>query len=188
MKQVILIGFIGMLLSFSTNANQRQADVDDAMRQALRNAIENSDSFADRFDAEVWLFDKSQHLERFVKDPEQRLDLLRKIHRSATQAQLRPEWVLAVIEIESHFDRFAISHAGAQGMMQVMPFWKKEIGRPDDNLFDLETNLRYGCAILKHYLERSEGRLAEALARYNGSLGSYRYPEKVMVAWEKRWR
>ncbi len=162
--------------------------IDPELRQHLKNVIETSESFVDRFDAEVWLVSKSSRLERFIKDPEKRLTLLRSIHRAATEAKLQPEIVLSVIEVESHFDRFAISHAGAQGMMQVMPFWKKEIGRPDDNLFNLETNLRYGCTILKHYIDKEEGRLAPALARYNGSYGSYRYSEKVMNAWQNRWK
>ena len=170
------------------NTPPQKETVDPELREILKSTIAKSESFTDRFDAEVWLVSKSGRLEKFIKDPEKRLHLLRSIHRAAKEAELQPEVVLAVIEIESHFDRFAISHAGAQGMMQVMPFWKKEIGRPDDNLFHLETNLRYGCTILKHYINKAEGRLAEALARYNGSYGSYRYPEKVMNAWQDRWK
>ncbi|MEX1031890.1 MAG: lytic transglycosylase domain-containing protein [Cellvibrionaceae bacterium] len=162
--------------------------VDDELRLLLQKTIASSDSFVDRFDAEVWLLSKSDRLTRFIKDPEKRLNLLRSIHRAATSADLQPEVVLAVIEVESAFDRFAISRAGAQGIMQVMPFWKHEIGRPDDNLIDLETNLRYGCTILKYYLDKSDGRIAEALARYNGSYGQYWYPERVMVAWQNHWR
>lgn len=162
--------------------------VDEELRQLLIKTISESDSFVDRFDAEVWLVSKSDRLSRFIKDPEKRFNLLRSVHRAATQAGLQPEVVLAVIEVESAFDRFAISRAGALGIMQVMPFWKDEIGRPDDNLIDLETNLRYGCTILKYYLDRSGGRLAEALARYNGSYGQYWYPERVMMAWQNNWR
>lgn len=187
------IALVGM--NFSTTAMSSSKKnipsrefIDPELRQHLKSAIEKSESFVDRFEAEVWLVSKSSRLERFVKDPEKRLHLLRSIHRAATEAGLQPEIVLSVIEIESHFDRFAISHAGAQGMMQVMPFWKKEIGRPDDNLFNLETNLRYGCFILKHYIDKEEGRLAPALARYNGSYGSYRYSEKVMNAWQNYWK
>ena len=163
-------------------------EIDQELRALLKNAVAQSDSFVDRFDAEVWLMSKANAMSRFVDDPQQGLDLLRLVHRSATRAGLQPEIVLAVIEVESRFDRFALSHAGAQGMMQVMPFWKHEIGRPEDNLINLETNLRYGCTILKHYLDKSEGRLAEALARYNGSYGSYRYSEKVMDALYDYWR
>lgn len=164
-----------------------EPEVDDELRQLLLNNIEAADSFDDRFDAEAWLMLMSGRLEKYVPNPEQRLTILRKVHREARRMDLQPELVLAVIEVESHFNRYAVSRVGAQGMMQVMPFWKNEIGRPEDNLIDLETNLRYGCAILKHYIERSNGRLAEALARYNGSYGSYRYTMKVMDAWDN-WR
>ena len=95
---------------------------------------------------------------------------------------------MAVIQIESAFNPYAVSRVGAQGMMQVMPFWKKELGREQDNLIHMETNLRYGCTILKYYLDKEEGRWPEALARYNGSYGRYWYPEKVLNAWEKYWR
>lgn len=164
-----------------------QSTVDDELRQLLKNHIEHADSFADRFDAEAWLMLMDGRLARYVKSPDERLALLRTVHREATAAGVKPELVLAVIETESHFDRFAISPVGAMGIMQIMPFWKNEIGRPEDNLIDAATNLRYGCIILKHYIDIADGRLAEALARYNGSYGSYRYSAKVMDAWE-RWR
>lgn len=171
-----------------TSAPQRDTlPVDNELRRLLKSTIEQADSFEDRFEAEVWLLSMSNRLERFVRSPEKRLDLLRKIHRAATRAELQPSVVLAVIEVESAFDHYAVSRAGAQGIMQVMPFWKNEIGRPGDNLIDLETNLKYGCTILKHYIRKADGHLAEALARYNGSYGSYRYSAKVMDAWE-RWR
>lgn len=183
----ILSLLCGALLSISgVEVNARE--VDPELRQYLMQSIDHSDSFEDRFEAEVWLLAKSNRLEKFIPDHEERFSLLRAIHRAAKRADLQPEVVLAVIEVESRFDRFAISRAGALGIMQVMPFWKNEIGRPEDNLHDLETNLRYGCTILKYYLERAEGRLAEALARYNGSYGQWWYPERVMVAWEKNWR
>lgn len=161
--------------------------VNNELRDLLKATIEGADSFEDRYDAEVWLMAMSGRLKRYVKDPKQRLHLLRSVHREATRAGLQPEIVLAVIEVESHFDRYAVSRVGAQGIMQVMPFWKNEIGRPDDNLIDLDTNLKYGCTILKYYLKKAGGKWAEALARYNGSYGSYRYSIKVMDAWE-RWR
>ena len=132
--------------------------------------------------------DMSARLSRFVDDPEQRLQLLRQIHAAATAAELPPELVLAVIEVESHFDRFAISRVGAQGMMQVMPFWKDEIGRPEDNLTHNKTNFAYGCRILQFYLQREKGRLHPALARYNGSYGSRVYSDKVYRAWRDHWR
>ena len=90
--------------------------------------------------------------------------------------------------MESRFDSYAVSKAGALGMMQVMPFWKNEIGRPGDNLIDTRTNLRYGCTILRYYLDKEKGRLADALARYNGSYGEYWYAERVLDARAKNWR
>ena len=160
---------------------------DSQLRNALREAVNNSESFVDEYDAQVWLFDMSARLKRFIKNEQERLRFLNLVHREATRAGLQPELVLAVIHIESAFDRFAISRVGAQGYMQVMPFWKNEIGRPDDNLMNTETNLRYGCTILKHYLDREKGDFIRGLARYNGSLGRTKYPEKVLLAWERHW-
>ncbi|MBQ0719315.1 MAG: lytic transglycosylase domain-containing protein [Gammaproteobacteria bacterium] len=161
---------------------------DPELLRILRDTASQADSFDDRYDAEVWLLTKSNSMARFLPDKNRRFEFLRKVHRAATRAGLQPEIVLALIEVESHFDTYAVSSAGAQGLMQVMPFWKKEIGRPDDNLTNTDTNLRYGCTILKHYLNREKGRLADALARYNGSYGQYWYSERVLLAWEKRWR
>jgi soluble lytic murein transglycosylase-like protein len=188
-ENIILSSLLMALLVFylPTSVAQDKSDDNQELLTILKKTIEQSDSFEDEFDAQVWLVSKSTQLKRYIKDEEKRLDLLRRIHRAATRAGLSPEIVLAVIQIESAFNPYALSHAGAQGMMQVMPFWKNEIGRPDDNLIDVETNLRYGCTILKHYLDREKGHLTNALARYNGSYGKYWYPEKVLVAWE-RWR
>ncbi|WP_317929102.1 lytic transglycosylase domain-containing protein [Halioxenophilus sp. WMMB6] len=166
----------------------RPAHVDAELRQLLLDTIANSSSFTDKYEAEVWLVSMSDRLSPFIKDPSERMGVLRQVHRLATAQGVQPALVLAVIEVESRFDRYAVSVAGAQGVMQVMPFWKNEIGRPDDNLIDLETNLQYGITILKHYLDKENGRWAEALARYNGSYGSYRYAIKVMDAWENRWK
>lgn len=155
---------------------------DPALRDALLAAVGDSDSFGDRWEAEVWLLDMSTRLTKLLPDARYRLDLLRKIHAESARAGLSPELVLSVIHVESRFDRFALSHAGARGMMQVMPFWKNEIGRPDDNLFDVDTNLRYGCTILKYYVDRERGNLQRGLARYNGSLGKAWYPNLVFKA------
>jgi soluble lytic murein transglycosylase-like protein len=158
------------------------------LRSFLDAAINNSDSFQDRFDAEVWLVDMSARLASFIPDNNQRLRMLEEIHRHASRSQLPPGLVLALIEVESHFDHYAISRSGAQGLMQVMPFWKDEIGRSADNLTNITTNLSYGCRILQFYLEQEDGRLTTALARYNGSLGSTVYSEKVEAAWRRRWK
>ena len=158
------------------------------LRQFLDSTINRATSFEDRFDAEVWLLDMSNRLVQYVPDTDRRLALLENIHFYASQSDLPPELVLAVIEVESHFDRFAVSRVGAQGLMQVMPFWKEEIGRPGDNLTDIRTNLSYGCRILEFYLRQEDGRLATALARYNGSAGSRVYTDKVEAAWRRNWR
>ena len=161
--------------------------VDPALRRQLVAAIDAADSFDDRFDAEVWLVDMSARLKPFVSDPKQRLQLLRLVHREARRAGLAPELVLAVIEVESRFDPYAVSRSGAQGLMQVMPFWLKEIGHENDNLIDMRTNLRLGCTILKYYMDMEHGDLHKALARYNGSRGSRVYSQKVLDALRKHW-
>jgi len=178
---------VTLILSLPVQANQPQA-LDSTLRTLLKQAISKQDSFKDRFDAEVWLVDMSRRLKPLVPDPEKRINLLKQIHYEAIRARLRPELVLAVIEVESRFDRFAISKAGALGLMQVMPFWLKEIGRPDDNLFDIHTNLRMGCTILRYYMDKENDDLTAALARYNGSLYSYKYTNLIFRALDKHWR
>ena len=160
---------------------------DPELRSALIEAIQSSDSFQDRFDAEVWLTDMSSRLKHKVADDNERLLILKTVHYEASRAGLAPELVLALIEVESNFDHYALSYAGARGLMQVMPFWLKEIGRPDDDLFDIQTNIRMGCTILKHYLDRERGDRIKALARYNGSVGKVWYPRRVFAALTKRW-
>jgi soluble lytic murein transglycosylase-like protein len=163
------------------------ATTDAALKLALRQAVEDTRTFDDPASAKVWLADMSNRLQRQIPNPFYRLELLRAIHEEATRAGIDPELVLAVVQVESHFDRFAISAYGARGLMQVMPFWKKEIGHPRDNLFHPQTNLRYGCTVLSHYLRQEKGNLGRALARYNGSLGMKRYPAKVFTALKTRW-
>ncbi len=177
---------IVLTIAVSTMSGYANA-VDQELKQALANAVEDADSFGDEFDAQVWLVDMSARLKRYIKKPEERLQLLRMVHQEATRAQLSPELVISVIHVESAFNPYAVSYVGAQGLMQVMPFWKKELGRKGDNLINSSTNLRYGCTILKHYLDREKGDWIRALARYNGSLGRTKYPEKVMDFWQKYW-
>ncbi|MGI9199962.1 MAG: transglycosylase SLT domain-containing protein [Woeseiaceae bacterium] len=170
----------------SCNALAQQAP-DPELREALRVAASAADSFDDRFAAEVWLADMSRRLERQVKDPDERMQILTRVHHEASIAGIEPELVLAVIDVESNFDTYAVSVVGALGLMQIMPFWKDEIGRPDDNLIRLETNLRYGCTILSYYLKKEDGDLRRALGRYNGSLGRRKYPNKVIDRLSGKW-
>lgn len=181
---LFLLIISGAIHAVSTQTGQ----ADPKLRQLLTEAIEASDSFGDRFEAEVWLIDMSSRLQPFLEDEKQRLELLRAIHREATRAKLVPELVLAVIEVESRFDHFAISKSGAQGLMQVMPFWLEEIGHPDDNLIEIHTNLRMGCTILKYYMDMENNDLHDALARYNGSYGSRVYSRKVLKALSINWK
>ena len=160
---------------------------DPELRRLLKEAIESDAGFEDRFDAQVWLLDMSRRLEKFVADPATRITLLKQVHYEARRVDIEPELVLAVIEVESRFDEFAISVAGARGLMQVMPFWLDEIGISDRNLFKIRTNLRMGCTILRYYIDMEPNDLGRALARYNGSLGKTVYPNKVITALRKHW-
>ena len=181
----LLITFTLAFCQLTLAATQERPD--DDMRASLIAAIESSDSFVDRFDAEVWLTDMSTRLESRVDDSQERLKILKQVHYEARRSGLQPELVLSLINVESNFDRFAISSAGALGLMQIMPFWLDEIGRPEDNLFDINTNLRFGCTILNIYLKREHGNMRRALARYNGSVGKSWYPRRVYKAMRKTW-
>ncbi|MGL1832613.1 lytic transglycosylase domain-containing protein [Rhodocyclaceae bacterium SMB388] len=134
-----------------------------------------------------WLDAMSKQLARWIPDARYREELLLTIDYEATRAGLDPQWILGVIQVESAFRKYAVSSAGARGYMQVMPFWVDVIGRPEDNLFHLRTNLRYGCTILRHYLDIEKGDLFRALGRYNGSLGRPAYPNLVRDAWASNW-
>ncbi len=172
----------------SAAANQKMPD--ENFRKELTQLLTQEHSFEDRFEAEVWLKDMSKRLQRRApKIPEtERFQVLQLAHKYAKAYKLDPQLVLAVIEVESNFDRFAISQVGARGLMQIMPFWKEIIGHPDDNLMDIETNLRYGCAILSLYIKREKKNVTNALARYNGSYGRMKYPMKVYKALRLRWK
>ncbi len=134
-----------------------------------------------------WLTEMSARLSRRIPEREARLDLLKTVYYEAKRAGLDPQMVLGLIQVESGFKKYAVSSAGARGYMQVMPFWVKLIGSKDHNLFNMRTNLRYGCIILRHYLDIEQGDLYRALGRYNGSLGKPEYPNMVRGAWEKQW-
>ena len=185
MRRALLI--LALLLAAPMAWAGPQGEPDEELRKLMRQAMNEPDSFADRFDAEIWLTDMSTRLKPLMPDAVQRMKFLRMVHAEAMRAKLSPEFVLSVIEVESRFNRFAISSAGALGYMQIMPFWLTEIGKKGDSLFDPQTNLRMGCTILKHYLDMESGDLVKALARYNGSLGHIEYPALVIQAMNRRW-
>ena len=187
-SQLTLFSVITITLLITFTAHAGNADnYNPQLGELLRNAVEDADSFDDKFAAEVWLLDMNSRLQPYIKNDKERITILKRVHYEATRARLEPRLVLAVMEVESRFDRFAVSRSGALGLMQIMPFWLKEIGRPNDNLFHINTNLRMGCTILKYYLEIENGNLHRALGRYNGSLGKRKYPDKIFTALRKHW-
>jgi len=160
------------------------------VRSALSRAVADRGVAQLRFSAPQhgyqWLAEMSDRLARRIADDKFRVELLKAVHYEATRAGLDPQLVLGIIEVESGFNKYAVSSAGARGLMQVMPFWFALIGGKDQNLFHLRTNLRFGCTILRHYLDIENGDLFRALGRYNGSLGRAEYPTLVLSAWRSK--
>ena len=163
------------------------ASVQAALQAAVADRAAPEPKFPSLEEKINWLTEMSRRMERRMPDRTARLEFLKTVHYEATRAGLDPQLVLGLIQVESGFRKYAVSSAGARGYMQVMPFWVKLIGQPDNNLFHLRTNLRYGCTILRHYLDIEKGDLFRALGRYNGSLGKPEYPNLVRGAWESRW-
>ena len=171
---------------------QQYEPLADAVRQRLSTAVADrapaTMHFKSSADAQRWLAEMDARLERRVPDRKQRQELLRTVHYEALRARLDPQLVLGVIEIESGFRKYAVSASGARGFMQVMPFWTSLIGSTRHNLFNLRTNIAYGCTILRHYLDVEKGDYFRALGRYNGTLGQAQYPNLVLSAWRGRWK
>jgi soluble lytic murein transglycosylase-like protein len=136
------------------------------------------------FEETVWVQDIIQTIRPWVSDKSEAKLIAHWVYVYSVRFDLSPELILGMIAVESQFDHFAVSNVGAIGLMQVMPFWKKELGSPDDNLLEIETNVRYGCAIIRHYIDRYK-KLDRALAAYNGSLGRKKYPNKVFAAMKR---
>lgn len=139
-------------------------------------------------EARAWLDAMSKKLTRRMPERRAREEFLVTVHYEAKRAGLDPQLVLGLIQVESNFRKYAVSSAGARGYMQVMPFWVQLVGTRDHNLFRLRTNLRYGCAILRHYLDIERGDYFRALGRYNGSVGLAAYPNMVVHAWISNWK
>ena len=164
------------------------ASVRAALSKAVSDQAPDASAFKFKLDEVNWLSAMSQRLEKRIRDHDSRIAFLKSVHYEASRAGLDPQLVLGLIQVESGFKKYAVSRSGARGYMQVMPFWTKLIGGKDDNLFDMRKNIRYGCTILRHYLDIENGDLFRALGRYNGSLGKPQYPRAVEAAWKKRWR
>ncbi len=163
------------------------ASVKAGLQKAVSDAAAPQLVFSTPAEGERWLIAMSQRLQKRIPDAKFRKTFLTTVHYEATRAGLDPQLVLGLIQVESGFKKYAVSSSGARGFMQVMPFWVRAIGAPDQNLFHLRINLRYGCTILRHYLDIEKGNLFRALGRYNGSLGQAVYPNMVEGAWRKNW-
>ena len=159
-----------------------------ALSQAIADRGAPKLAFANPADGKRWLTQMSARLEKRIPDPDARKEFLTTVHYEASRAGLDPQLILGVIQVESAFRKYAVSRAGARGYMQVMPFWIGLIGTSEQNLFHLRTNLRYGCTILRHYLDIEKGDLFRALGRYNGTLGKAQYPNAVYRAWRGSFR
>lgn len=191
-KYLILKVFFSVALGASAVAhagNQLEEQMSSSVKAALHKAVSDHSApflaFASNTEARAWLDAMSEKLARRMPDRVQREDFLVTVHYEAKRAGLDPQLVLGLIQVESAFRKYAISSAGARGLMQVMPFWVRAIGTEDNNLFHLRTNLRFGCVILRHYIDIEKGDLFRALGRYNGSLGRPEYPNMVLAAWRQ---
>ncbi|HPV32829.1 MAG TPA: lytic transglycosylase domain-containing protein [Methylotenera sp.] len=181
-----------LLVSGSTFAgSQIEEPLSNSVKAMMQRSISDKAAprlvFATPEEGQAWLNEMSERLEKRIPNAVYREDVLRTVHYEATRAGLDPQMVLGLIQVESGFKKYAVSSVGARGFMQIMPFWVKSIGDKDHNLFQLRTNLRYGCTILRHYLDIERGDLYRALGRYNGSLGRPQYPNLVLGAWRKHW-
>jgi soluble lytic murein transglycosylase-like protein len=163
------------------------ASVRTGLQQSISDTAAPRLVFASEQEGEAWLEEMSRRLQKHMPDEQERRSFLVSVQYESKRAGLDPQMVLGLIEVESRFHKYAVSRAGARGYMQVMPFWVKQIGTNGQNLFHLRTNLRYGCTILRHYLDIEKGDLTRALGRYNGSLGKRTYPTRVKNAWQKHW-
>jgi soluble lytic murein transglycosylase-like protein len=174
--------------------NQAEEELSDSVRTALSQAVQQSGppvpvlpTSRDQEEFKAWLAIASHRLRQWMSHPDDRQEFLHTLWYEARRAGLSLSLVLGLIEVESAFRKYAISSAGARGFMQVMPFWTRSIGDGNEStLFHTQTQLRFGCVILRHMLARENGNLFLALGRYNGSRGQAAYPNAVLAA-QKKW-
>jgi soluble lytic murein transglycosylase-like protein len=186
-----LIGLLLLWASCAHAGDQAYEVLSASVKAVLQQSVSDESSphmvFNTPEEGMAWLTEMSKRLKVRMPDDETRTDFLKTVQYEASRAGLDPQLVLALIQVESNFRKYAVSNAGARGYMQVMPFWVGEIGAPEQDLFQLRTNLRYGCTILRYYLDVEHGDLFRALGRYNGSLGRPDYPQRVSRAWHGQW-
>jgi soluble lytic murein transglycosylase-like protein len=162
--------------------------MDPELRGVIAEVIAPTECFEDKYDRAVWFASMEPRLARYVKDTNERAQILHEVHCEAKRVDIPPELVLAVMDVESRFNRFAVSSAGAVGLMQVMPFWPSELGMGNEQLVRIGDNVRMGTTILGYYLRKERGNYQRALQRYNGSLGRPTYSDMVIDRLVSRWR
>lgn len=187
-KALICLFILNSVFAIAKTEELLSADVQLNLRNNILDPIKPHLVFNNKEKADAWLNDMSNRLSRWVHDDYLRRGYLTIIQYEAMRAGLDPQLVLSIITVESKFNNFALSGAGAIGLMQIMPFWQIQIGTPEQSLYDAQTNLRYGCTILRYYLARENGNIERALARYNGSIGKAWYPELVKEAYNTYWQ
>lgn len=191
-RQFALVAALSLCAEVNAG-NQREEALADSVRIALANAIADArppkpqfSNIDERIKYLRWLGEMSERLKKRLPDPQVRREFLETTWYESKRAGLEPALVLGLIQVESAFRKYAVSHVGAHGYMQVMPFWTRVIGDGDRRkLFHMQTNLRYGCSILRMYIDMEQGNLFLALGRYNGSRGRPEYPNAVLAAWKK---
>src|ERR1700733_14449744 len=191
---LLLVVVLALLLPVAPLAAAAAAPIaaaqsDPELREVVQQAISEAQCFADRYDSAVWYTLMEPKLRHYVKDDKERLEILQTVyceaHRSGASV-LPPGLIMAVLDVESGFNRYAVSSAGAVGLMQVMPFWPEQLGMRRYELTHIAANIRMGCAIFRHYLSVEHKDVRKALARYNGSIGHRDYPDLIVTRWT-RW-
>ena len=187
-RVAVLLAMAWVLASLPWRAAYADRQMDPELRGVIADALHESDCFADKYDRAVWFALMEPRLARYVKDVKEREQILHNVHCEARRVDIPPELVLAVMDVESRFDRYAVSSAGAVGLMQVMPFWPHQLGMTNDQLVRIGDNVRMGTTILGYYLRKERGNYQRALQRYNGSLGRPTYSDLVIDRLISRWR
>lgn len=188
MPRATLLAAAALVAALPWAAARADRQMDPELRGVIASAISPAQCFEDKYDRAVWFASMEPRLARYVKDDDERQQILHDVHCEAKRVEIPPELVLAVMDVESRFDRFAVSSAGAVGLMQVMPFWPRELGMTNDQLVRISDNVRMGTTILGYYLRKERGNYQRALQRYNGSLGRPNYSDLVIDRLIARWR
>jgi soluble lytic murein transglycosylase-like protein len=186
-RATLACAMLALLGAVPSPADQQR---DPELKDVVAKAIAEAQCFGDQYDSAVWYTLMEPRLRKLLQDKDERLDILRQVYcetHRAGEARLPPGLVMAVISVESRFDRWAVSSAGAVGLMQVMPFWPERLGMRRYELVHISPNIRMGCAILRFYLGYEHNDVRKALARYNGAIGRRDYPDLVIGQWTSRW-